>query len=79
MSVDLKSKSLDGLDSLLSIVQMPGGVPVATVGINQAKNAGILAVEILATQDSALQKRLIGYKRKLEKESMNKNKKIKRA
>ena len=78
IGVPVKSKSLDGLDSLLSIVQMPGGVPVATVGINQAKNAGILAVEILATQDSALQKRLIGYKRKLEEESMNKNKKIKR-
>jgi 5-(carboxyamino)imidazole ribonucleotide mutase len=77
IGVPVKSKSLDGLDSLLSIVQMPGGVPVATVGINQAKNAGILAVEILATQDSALQKKLIGYKRKLEEESMNKNKKIK--
>ncbi len=77
IGVPVKSKSLDGLDSLLSIVQMPGGVPVATVGINQAKNAGILAVEILATQDSALQKKLIDYKRKLEEESMNKNKKIK--
>jgi 5-(carboxyamino)imidazole ribonucleotide mutase len=78
IGVPVKSKSLDGLDSLLSIVQMPGGVPVATVGINQAKNAGILAVEILATHDSALQKRLIDYKNKLEEESMNKNKKLKR-
>jgi 5-(carboxyamino)imidazole ribonucleotide mutase len=77
IGVPVKSKSLDGLDSLLSIVQMPGGVPVATVGINQAKNAGILAVEILATHDSELQKRLIAYKKKLEEESMNKNKKIK--
>ena len=78
IGVPVKSKSLDGLDSLLSIVQMPGGVPVATVGINQAKNAGLLAVEILATSDSTLQKRLIAYKKKMEAESINKNKKIKR-
>src|SRR5690606_4273687 len=51
IGVPVKSKSLDGLDSLLSIVQMPGGVPVATVGINQAKNAGILAAQILAASD----------------------------
>ena len=79
IGVPVKSKSLDGLDSLLSIVQMPGGVPVATVGINQAKNAGLLAVEILATNDSSLQKKLIIYKKKMESESMNKNKKIKRS
>jgi 5-(carboxyamino)imidazole ribonucleotide mutase len=58
---------------------MPGGVPVATVGINQAKNAGLLAVEILATNDSSLQKKLIAYKKKMETESMNKNRKIKRS
>ena len=79
IGVPVKSKSLDGLDSLLSIVQMPGGVPVATVGINQAKNAGLLAVEILATNDSALQKKLITYKKKMAVESMNKNKKIKKS
>ena len=79
IGVPVKSKALDGLDSLLSIVQMPGGVPVATVGINQAKNAGLLAVEILATNDLALQKKLVTYKRKMGTESMNKNKKINRS
>lgn len=78
IGVPVKSRALDGLDSLLSIVQMPGGVPVATVGINQAKNAGILAVEILALNDSKLQQKIINYKKKLEKESMDKNKKIKK-
>ena len=77
IGVPVKSKALNGLDSLLSIVQMPGGVPVATVGINQAKNAGLLAVEILGISDSALQKKLISYKKKMEKESLAKNKKIK--
>jgi 5-(carboxyamino)imidazole ribonucleotide mutase len=77
IGVPVKSKALNGLDSLLSIVQMPGGVPVATVGINQAKNAGLLAVEILGISDSVLQKKLITYKKKMEKESLAKNKKIK--
>lgn len=76
IGVPVKSKSLDGLDSLLSIVQMPGGVPVATVGINQAKNAGLLAVQILSTSDLSLQKKMIAYKKKLKEESMNKNKKL---
>ncbi len=79
IGVPVKSKSLNGLDSLLSIVQMPGGVPVATVGINQAKNAGLLAVEILAVHNPALQQKLISYKKKMEIESMKKNKKIKRS
>lgn len=76
IGVPVKAKSLDGLDSLLSIVQMPAGVPVATVGINQAKNAGLLAVQILGANDTQLQKKLISYKRKLEESSMNKNKNI---
>lgn len=76
IGVPVKSKSLDGLDSLLSIVQMPGGVPVATVGINQAKNAGLLAVQILSTSDLSLQKKMLSYKMKLKEESMNKNKKL---
>ncbi len=76
IGVPVKSKSLDGLDSLLSIVQMPGGVPVATVGINQAKNAGLLAVQILGVNDDLLQKKIIAYKKKLEESSMNKNKNI---
>lgn len=76
IGVPVKSKSLDGMDSLLSIVQMPGGVPVAAVAINQAKNAGILAVQILAASDEKLLTKVISYKKKLEKESLNKNKKI---
>ena len=56
------SGSVMGLDSLLSIVQMPGGVPVATVAINGARNAGILAAQICATSDPALAERLKGYK-----------------
>ncbi len=78
IGVPVKTKSLNGLDSLLSIVQMPGGVPVATVGINQAKNAGLLAIEILATNNLSLQKKIISYKKKMAMESRNKNKKIKR-
>ena len=54
---------LGGLDSLLSIVQMPGGVPVATVAINGAKNAALLAVEILALSDRELEKKLEEYRR----------------
>jgi 5-(carboxyamino)imidazole ribonucleotide mutase len=53
---------LDGIDSLLSIVQMPAGIPVATVGVGNARNAGLLAVRILATSDDALRARLDGYR-----------------
>lgn len=73
IGVPVKSKSLDGLDSLLSIVQMPGGVPVATVAINGAKNAGILAAQILASNDAELLDKIIDYKKKLEIESLQKN------
>lgn len=62
------SNSIDGWDSLLSIVQMPAGVPVATVAVNGAKNAGILAVQILATSDDTLQKKLLEYKKSLAAE-----------
>ena len=58
IGVPTKAKTLDGLDSLLSTAQMPPGVPVATVGINAGKNAGILAVQILATCDQDLQNKL---------------------
>ncbi len=77
IGVPVKSKSLEGLDSLLSIVQMPGGVPVATVAINQAKNAGLLAVQILAASDETLLNKMIDYKKKMENESIKKNDKIK--
>jgi 5-(carboxyamino)imidazole ribonucleotide mutase len=76
IGVPIESKSLKGLDSLLSIVQMPPGVPVATVGIGAAKNAGLLAIQILAVSDARLQKALANFKVKLAKESRAKNKKI---
>ena len=58
IGIPIKTKSLDGLDSLLSIVQMPPGVPVATVGINASKNAALLAIEILAVNDNNLRKKI---------------------
>ena len=58
IGVPVKSRSLNGIDSLLSIVQMPGGVPVATVAINGAKNAALIAASILALQDSGIAQRL---------------------
>jgi 5-(carboxyamino)imidazole ribonucleotide mutase len=60
------SNSIDGLDSLLSIAQMPDGIPVATVAINGAKNAGILAAKIIGTQDLALSGRLAAYTKRLK-------------
>lgn len=74
IGVPIQGKMLDGMDSLLSIVQMPPGVPVATVGVNAAKNAGILAVQILATGNSQLQSALSDFKKKLTEESRAKNK-----
>ena len=65
IGVPVPLKYLDGMDSLLSIVQMPGGIPVATVAIGNAKNAGILAARILATSDPDLQQRLVGYQAEL--------------
>jgi 5-(carboxyamino)imidazole ribonucleotide mutase len=68
IGVPVKSRnSIDGWDSILSILQMPGGVPVATVALNGAKNAGILAVEILGSSNSELLKKVIQYKKELEK------------
>ena len=71
-----KAKTLDGLDSLLSTAQMPPGVPVATVGINAGKNAGILAVQILATNDKNLEEKLVVYKNKLEQDNKTKGEKL---
>jgi 5-(carboxyamino)imidazole ribonucleotide mutase len=61
------SNSIDGWDSILSILQMPNGIPVATVALNAAKNAGLLAVQILSTADSSLADAMQGYKDKLRK------------
>ena len=64
IGVPVKSRTLNGLDSLLSIVQMPAGVPVATVAINGAKNAALIAASILSLQDKALSERLDAFRRK---------------
>ncbi|MDO8658389.1 MAG: 5-(carboxyamino)imidazole ribonucleotide mutase [Candidatus Levybacteria bacterium] len=65
IGVPIASGPLNGIDSLLSTAQMPPGIPVATVGIDNAKNAGLLAVQILATSDKKLEKRLVEYKKSL--------------
>lgn len=61
------SNSLDGWDSILSILQMPNGIPVATVALNAAKNAGLLAAQILSTADTTLSAKLIAYKEEMKK------------
>ncbi|MDP3940730.1 MAG: 5-(carboxyamino)imidazole ribonucleotide mutase [bacterium] len=65
IGVPLKSGALSGLDALFATVQMPPGIPVATVGINNAQNAALLAVQILATSDHELEKKIIAYKKSL--------------
>jgi len=70
------SNSIDGWDSVLSILQMPGGVPVATVALNGAKNAGILAAQIISTADSAVLERVIQYKQNMKDEVTQKAKAI---
>ena len=74
IGVPILGKATDGFDALLSMVQMPPGVPVATVAINGARNAGILAAQILATGDPRLQHELKKFKVKLTQESRSKNK-----
>ncbi|MBW3579140.1 MAG: 5-(carboxyamino)imidazole ribonucleotide mutase [Actinobacteria bacterium] len=69
IGVPILSAHLGGADSLYSIVQMPPGVPVATVGLDAARNAGLLAVQILATGDEGLRDRFVAYKRRLAEES----------
>ena len=65
IGIPLKAGVLNGVDALLATMQMPPGVPVATVGIDNAKNAGLLAVQILATSDKNLEEKLVEYKKKL--------------
>lgn len=65
IGVPLESGAIKGVDALLSTMQMPPGIPVATVAINGAKNAGLLAVQILATADKELEEKLINYRKKL--------------
>ncbi len=65
IGVPIETKILGGLDSLLSIVQMPSGIPVATMGIGNAKNAGLMAAHILALENSEIKKRLEDYRKKM--------------
>lgn len=76
IGVPIKTKSLDGLDSLLSIAQMPNGVPVATVAINGARNAGILACEILGIKHDNIAKKITKYKESMRKEVEKKASKL---
>ena len=76
IGVPIESRTLKGLDSLLSIAQMPAGVPVATVAIGNGTNAGLLAVSILATGDARLQQRLLAFKTRMAKESRAKNRRL---
>lgn len=73
IGVPVQSKAMSGIDSLYSIVQMPAGVPVATVAIGAAKNAGLLALQILATANDELLQKLISYKSEMAEMSRNKN------
>ncbi len=70
--------SLEGLDALLAIVQMPPGIPVATVGINAAQNAGILAAQIIATGDEKVMKEVVKYKESLKGKIINANEELKK-
>lgn len=72
IGVPIKTKTMDGADSLLSIVQMPPGVPVATVAINGAKNAGLLAAEILGTADKHIVAKLQEYTKNMKQSVMDK-------
>jgi 5-(carboxyamino)imidazole ribonucleotide mutase len=70
------SNSIDGWDSILSILQMPGGVPVATVALNGAKNAGILAAQILGSNDAKILDKIVSYKEKLKAEVLESAQKL---
>ena len=76
IGVPVESKSLKGLDSLLSIVQMPGGIPVATVAIGGAKNAGLLAISILGVSDEKIRGQVLEFKRNLAAESRTRGRQL---
>ena len=76
IGVPVESKTLKGIDSLLSIVQMPAGIPVATVAINGAKNAGLLAIQILSLFDEALKVKINNFRDNLNKQVKTKNNKL---
>lgn len=78
IGVPIKSRnSIDGWDSVLSILQMPGGVPVATVALDGAKNAGILAAQIVSVKDSSIQEQIIQYKQELKEKVIATSKNLK--
>ena len=77
IGVPVESKSLKGIDSLLSIVQMPAGVPVATVAINGSKNAGLLAAQIVALSDHEVNQKLKEFRKKIHNEVTTKNETLK--
>ncbi len=76
IGVPVQSKALNGLDSLLSIVQMPAGIPVATVAIGNGRNAGLLAVRILAASDAALREKMVAFMARQARESRSKNRSL---
>ena len=76
IGLPIKSSTMDGLDSLLSMVQMPKGIPVATVAIDGAQNAGLLAAQILAVSDDAIAEKLAAFKLKMRDEVVAKDKKL---
>jgi len=77
IGIPIKSSTLDGLDSLLSIVQMPSGIPVATVAVDGAENAGLLAVQILSVKYDYLKEKLKAYKEKMSQDVIKKDERIK--
>lgn len=79
IGVPINSEPFKGLDSLLSTVQMPGGVPVATMAVNGAKNAALFAVEILALRDEELSKKIIAHRQQMAEEVFIKDKNLKEA
>jgi 5-(carboxyamino)imidazole ribonucleotide mutase len=76
IGVPIKTKTMDGLDSLLSIAQMPPGIPVATVSVNGAKNAGILAAQIIGTNDKTVQEKVNQFKKTLKDSVVEKAEKL---
>ena len=76
IGIPVKSKALQGLDSLLSIVQMPSGIPVATVAIDGGRNAGLLAVQILAGADPELFERIVTFKEKLAESTRERDRQL---
>jgi phosphoribosylaminoimidazole carboxylase PurE protein len=76
IGVPIKTKNMEGMDSLLSIAQMPAGVPVATVAVDGARNAGLLAVQILGTSDETIKKKLVEFKNKMREGVEKKSKKL---